>query len=405
MRRRLILVIILDLVVLAFGLTLLNSWKSEQLRFGLVYHHPVGNWTHVSKIHWLGSPSQFAEVSPDLQEDLRKIAAAGYKSILFHVAIDCLNPYNPYPTDFDNLTLKQNVKWIADRASAYGVEVYVLYYPDWRCPPYSESCEGYYYDEDSPNWKLMVNFTDFLVKQCESVRWVAPFCLTDNMTAVQNFFDHLIISPKILIHADQPFVNDILSAFPKTAPYEAILNSRNRPKLLEVYDEPYLSRVQDLDEHIITGCPRQRELTQAMQIDEIKNVIATLGEQRNIIVWSYADYPDSSYPEDLGIVQTASEDLPSVEVWDEYTVQTYWLTVILLIIAAVVTVWIATKKTFLSFNGDVEEALKSILILLGFLFFVSLLSSMQLGHGLMGALNAFICLGILLGFVFSFGLM
>ena len=356
MRRSVILVIILVLIVLAFGLTLLNSWKSEQLRFGLVYHHPVGNWTHVSKIHWLGSPSQFAEVSPYVQEDLRKIAAAGYKSILFHTAIACLAPYYPYPTDFNYTFLKEKVKWIADKAHSYGLEVYVMYYPDWRCPPYNDSYEGYYYDEGSENWNRMVDFTNFLVVQCDSVRWAAPFCLTDNMTAVQNFFDHLIISPKVLIQADQSFVSGILSAFPKTSPYEEILNSRNRPKLLEVYNASYFSLVQDIDEHVIIGFKRRGKLTQAQQIAEIKNIISIMGKQRNIIIWCYADFPDSSSPEDWGIVQTTNEDLPPVEVWNEYAVRIYWFTGTLLITGAVVTIWIATKRTFLSFIGEYQHS-------------------------------------------------
>jgi hypothetical protein len=70
----------------------LNSWKDGELRFGLVYHHPAGDYTDVSKLHWLGSPTQFARVYPYVEQDLQRIRNAGYKSILFHVAIACLDP-------------------------------------------------------------------------------------------------------------------------------------------------------------------------------------------------------------------------------------------------------------------------------------------------------------------------
>lgn len=344
MNRRRIIIFFVTFTVVILTIFWLNSWKDGELRFGLVYHHPAGDYTDVSKLHWLGSPTQFARVYPYVEQDLQRIRNAGYKSILFHVAIACLDPYDPYPSDFNYSFLKQNVKWISDRASAIGLEVYVLYYPDWRCPPYSNSSEGYYYDEGSDNWNLMMDFTNFLVTQCEGVKWAAPFCLTNNTAAIQNFFDHLIISPKILIHADQPYVNVTLSSFPKEAPYEEILNSRNRPKLLEVYDEPFLGSVRNLDEHVITGQQRNRTLTQSEQIDEIRAKIASLGTQRNIIIWCYADYPDSSSPQDFGLVQSSNEPLPPAETWNEQAVQTYWTIVMLLVISAIIITWFGLKK-------------------------------------------------------------
>ncbi|GEM_PF-2016851 len=331
-------------VIIFLIIVWLNSWKEGELRFGLIYHHPVGDYTGISKIHWLGSPTQFAVVSPSVESDLQRIRNAGYKSVIFHVAIACLNPYYPYPSDFNYSFLKQNVKWISDMAAAMGLEVYVLYYPDWRCPPYSNSSEGYYYNEGSVNWNLMADFTSYLVA-CKSVRWAAPFCLSDNMTAVRNFFDHLTISPKVLIHADQPYLNAVLSSFPKEAPYEEILDSRNRPKLLEAYDEPYVSLVRNLDEHIITGQQRNGTLTQSEQIRRLQAKIASLGNQRNTIIWCYADYPDSSSPQDFGLVQSPNESLPSVEAWNEEAVQTYWAMLTLLLILAIIATWLSTKNS------------------------------------------------------------
>jgi len=136
------------------------------LSYGLIYLHPVGNWTNISRIHWLGSPSQFEEVSPFVELDFGNISKAGYKSILFQTAIACLEPYLPYPDDFNYTILKQNVKWITNKAKDYGLEVYVLYYPDWRSEDYGAANIGYYYDEGSENWNLMKDFTCFLVQEC-----------------------------------------------------------------------------------------------------------------------------------------------------------------------------------------------------------------------------------------------
>ncbi|MGC9345968.1 MAG: hypothetical protein ACP5ER_04155, partial [Candidatus Bathyarchaeales archaeon] len=91
----------------------------------------------------------------------------------------CLEPYPPYPDDFNYTFLKQKVKWITDKAKDCGLEVYVLYYPDWRSKDYGAANNtGDYYDEGSENWNLMKDFTYFLVQKCYGVRWVAPFCLT-----------------------------------------------------------------------------------------------------------------------------------------------------------------------------------------------------------------------------------
>ncbi len=189
----------------------------------------------------------------------------------------------------------------------------------------------------------MVDFTSYLVTQCEGVRWAAPYCLTNDTVALQNVYDHLIISPKVLIHADQPFVNAVLSSFPKEAPYEEVLDSRNRPKLLEAYDEPYPSLVMNLSEHIIIGQPRNGTLTQSEQIHRLKQKIKSLGTQRNIIIWCYADYPDSSSPQDFGLVQSSNETLPPVETWNEEAVQTYWIVVTLLVILGIIVTWLSLK--------------------------------------------------------------
>lgn len=108
---KLVVIILLILGIVSTVALIMVLWTEEPLKYGLVYHHPVGNWTHVSKIHWLGSPSQFEQVNStgSIESDIAKISKAGYKSILFHTCIACLNrtapPYNdsysPDPTDFN----------------------------------------------------------------------------------------------------------------------------------------------------------------------------------------------------------------------------------------------------------------------------------------------------------------
>ncbi|MGC9345872.1 MAG: hypothetical protein ACP5ER_03665 [Candidatus Bathyarchaeales archaeon] len=108
MRRKLVVFILITLGILSIiAVIWFNFWKKEPLSYGLIYLHPVGNWTHISRIHWLGSPSQFKEVSPFVESDFANISKAGYKSILFQTAIAS---YPPYPDDFNYTFLKQNVK-------------------------------------------------------------------------------------------------------------------------------------------------------------------------------------------------------------------------------------------------------------------------------------------------------
>jgi len=165
----------------------------------------------------------------------------------------------------------------------------------------------------------------FLGSGVYGVRWVAPFCLTRNVTKVGYFFSHIgIVSPKILMHADESLMRDLMTSYPSRK-NEKLITSTSCPKLLEVYDETLIPQAKDANEHIITGKKRLNgSLTQRQQVVLIKDKIKMLGKQKNMVIWCYADYPDSSPEEDLGLVQIPDETLPLAEIWkyiDELTSQ------------------------------------------------------------------------------------
>lgn len=322
-RETVIVFAMVSLVLVAF-VVLPKFWTEN---YGLVYLHPAassGDWTQISRIHWLGSPSQFELVNRTgaIESDLSRMSEAGYRSIVFQTCIECLEPYAPYPTDFNYSFLKNTVGWITDRASAHGLEVYVLYYPDWRSKELGNwgYDVGTYYDRGSDNWNNMSDFTNFLVS-CSSVRWVAPYCLTKNVTKYGQFFTGIgLVSSKILMHSDDDaaFIGQLISAYPSRQD-DSLVDSTNCPKLLEAYNEATIAQLKDADEHIITGT--NGNMTQGQRVDSVKAKIGALGKQRNVMIWCYADFPDSSSlpdnpsPQNLGI--TTDGSLPQAHEWNK----------------------------------------------------------------------------------------
>jgi hypothetical protein len=81
---RLVVLILATVLTLSVIVMIWTFREGRSVGLGLVYHHPAGNWTNISRIHWLGSPSQFAQVNATglIETDLARIRAAGYGSIL-----------------------------------------------------------------------------------------------------------------------------------------------------------------------------------------------------------------------------------------------------------------------------------------------------------------------------------